>query len=45
MSEMIWCWRKGNKSIYTKSFDIAVKALKDGFQVNVVKNPNRIFRH
>ncbi len=45
MSEMIWCWRKGNKSIYTKSFDIAEKALKDGFQVIVVKNRSKIFKY
>jgi len=45
MSEMIWYWRKGNKSIYTKSFKIAEKALKDGFQVIVVKNKPHIFKY
>lgn len=42
---MIWCWRKGNKCIYTSSFNVAEQALKQGFQVEVLKSRSNIFRH
>ncbi len=45
MSEMIWCWVKGNKRIYTKRLDIAEQAIKEGFQVTVFKNKSHIFKN
>lgn len=45
MTEMIWCWEKGNKRIYTKRIDIAKQAIKEGFQVILVKNKSHIFRY
>ena len=44
MSELIWCWRKGNKTIYTKRLDIAQKAKKEGLLVTVLRNRSHIFR-
>jgi len=45
MSEMIWCWVKGNKRIYTKRLDVAEQAIKDGFKVIVSKNRSHIFKN
>ena len=45
MSELIWCWRKGNKTIYTKRVDVAGQAKKEGYMVKVLKNVPHIFRN
>lgn len=42
---MLWCWRKGEKCIFTGNFDIAEKALKQGFQVEVLKTRSNIFKY
>ena len=44
MSELIWCWRKGNKTIYTKRVDVAEQAMKEGYIVTVLSNRSHIFR-
>ncbi|MFW6174091.1 MAG: hypothetical protein ACOC5T_10150 [Elusimicrobiota bacterium] len=43
MSKIIWCWRKGNKKIYTKRIDIAKKAIEKGFTVTAMNNSSRVF--
>jgi len=45
MSELLLCWRKGNKKIYTKRLDLAEQAIKDGCMVTVLKNSPYIFRN
>jgi hypothetical protein len=45
MSELLLCWRKGNKKIYTKRLDIAEKAMKEGYFVKVLRNSPYIFRY
>ena len=45
MSELIWYWRKGNKTIYTKRVDVAEQAIKEGFLVTILKNRPHIFKN
>ena len=45
MSELIWCWRKGNKTIYTKCIDVVEQAMEEGNIVKVLKNGSHIFRN
>jgi hypothetical protein len=42
MQEFIWYWTKGDKKIFTRRFDIASKALKEGNSVSILRK-KRIF--
>jgi len=42
--DFIWYWNKEGKKIYTRNSDVAQKAMKEGFFVNVLRNKQRIFR-
>jgi len=44
MADFIWQWTKGNKKIYTRSNDVAEKAMQDGFLVMGIKEKPHIFR-
>ena len=44
MAESIWCWRKGDRTIYTQRYEIAQQAIRAGFFVTVVQEKNHVFR-
>ena len=44
MSELLWCWRKGNKQIYTKNITVAEQAMNEGFFVTVLRGKPHIFK-
>ncbi len=43
MSELVWCWSKGDKTLYTSNFRIAEKAMREGFFVKVIRKKPHIF--
>jgi len=45
MSDFIWHWTNGNKTIYTKRNDIAEKAMKEGMLVMGTKIQPGIVRY
>lgn len=44
MSEVLWCWRTGNKQVYTRNFAIAEEAMNNGFPVMILQDKPHIFR-
>ena len=44
MSELLWCWRKGNKQIYTRNFAVAEQAMNEGFFVKVLRGKPHIIK-
>jgi hypothetical protein len=44
MTEFIWSWRKGNRTIYTQRYAIAQKAKQAGYFVSVVQEKVHIYR-
>jgi hypothetical protein len=45
MSDFIWYWNKGSRTIYTKNTDIAEKAMKDGLLVMGKKIRTNIIKY
>ena len=43
MSELLWCWQKGNTRIYTRKFRVAEHAMRKGFFVKVFQQQSHIF--
>lgn len=33
MNTIVWCWKKGEKTIYTRQIDVVDKAMKEGYYV------------
>ncbi len=44
MSELLWCWQKGNKQIYTRNFAVAKQAIDEGFFVKVLRGKPHIIK-
>ncbi len=44
MSELLWCWSKGNKQIYTKNIIVAEQAMNEGFFVTALRDKSHIFK-
>lgn len=45
MAEYIWCWRKGDRTIYTQCYETAQQAKRAGYFVSVVQEKSHIFRY
>ena len=33
MNTIVWCWKKGKKTIYTRQIEVVDKAMKEGHDV------------
>ncbi len=44
MSEFLWHWTKGERTIYTRRTDIAEQAMKDGYLVMGTRKKPIIYR-
>ena len=45
MTELIWHWKKGNSTIFTRIPEFAEKAKQEGLRVIPKKIPSRILRY
>ena len=44
MKTVVWCWKKGKKTIYTRQIEAVDKAMKEGYYVCPYIIPSHIHK-
>jgi hypothetical protein len=44
MADYIWCWRIGDRTIYTQRYEKALQAKRAGYFVSVVPQKNHVYQ-